>query len=363
MWNQAAVYRRRRRTLAASVLLAIVLIIVIATTSGGGGPNLPPRQSSGSTGTTTLPQSSAPLSYTRVASLTEPVLASAAAPVPGHNAFSLLGGIDSAGSGTSGIGTITSISTTVVGILPVTLFAAAAVTIGDHEYIFGGATGTAASPKPELGILSYDPLSSNPTVTEIAHLPSENYGLGAAAIGSTVYIVGGDDGKNALDTIVAWHPGGTATVQQPLPVALRYAAVAAVDGRIVIAGGLLANNTASRSVYLYNPVTHTVSTLRAELPVGIYAAAGASLGKLAYVIGGGTPTGSGGNLTATPVRTIYSIDPRSGAVALAGTLTDGPRAEAAAVQVGKLIYLAGGLTSGAVTTKAVGTLSVAGGGR
>jgi non-specific serine/threonine protein kinase len=362
MWNQAAVYRRRRRTFAASVLLAIVLIIVIATSTGGGGSKLPPEQTTGSTGTTALPQSSAPLTYTPVASLAEPVRASAAAPVPGRDAFSLLGGIDSAGNGTSGIGTITSNSTTVVGVLPVSLFAAAAVTIGDREYIFGGATGSAASPVPELGILSYDPLSSNSTLAEIAHLPSNNYGLAAAAIGSTVYIVGGDNGTAVLDTIVAWRPGGKATVTQPLPVALRYAAVAAVDGRIVIAGGLLANNTASRRIYVYDPATQVVTTLRAQLPVGLYAAAGASLGKLAYIIGGAKPTGPASDPSATPVDTIYSIEPRTGVVALAGTLTSGARAEAAAVRIGGVIYLAGGLTSGAVTSAAVGKLSVAGAG-
>jgi hypothetical protein len=342
MWNQAAVYRRRRRTFAASALLVIVLIIVIATSiGGGGGSKLPPNQSTGSTGTTILPQSPAPLTYKRISSLTEPVRATATAPVPGRDAFSLL-----------------------VGILPVSLFAAAAVTIGDREYIFGGATGSAVSPTPELGILRYDPLSSNSTVPEIAHLPSLNYGLAAAAIGSTVYIVGGYNGKTTLDTIVAWRPGGTATVVASLPVALRYAAVAAVDGRIVIAGGLLANNTtASRSVYVYNPATHTVTTLHAQLPVGIYQAAGASLGKLAYVIGGATPTGPASGPIASPVSTIYSIDPLSGEVARAGTLSDGARAEAAAVSVGNVIYLAGGLVRGNLTTSAVGMLSVASGTR
>jgi hypothetical protein len=358
MWNQAAVYRRRRRNLAASALLFIVLIIVVIATSGGGGPKAPPKRSA-STGSTSLPQSSAPLTYTRVASLPEPARASAAAPVPGSTtAFSLLGGLASSDVGTSGIGTITAHSTQIVGTLPVSLFAAAAVTIGSHEYVFGGASGSRTKPVPELGILSYDPASGT-AVTEIAHLPSDNYGCAAAVVGSTAYIVGGDNGRAPLNTIVSWHPGGNAAVVRTLPVALLYPAVAAVDGRVVIAGGLLANNTASRAIYVFDPATQTVTTLKTHLPAGIYAASGASLGKLAYVIGGATPGGTASNLVPAPVNTIYSIDPITRRVANAGTLGGGTRAEAPAVRVGNAIFVAGGL-SGNQTTDAVGMLTAAG---
>ena len=347
MWNQAAVYRRRRRNLAASALLFIVLIIVVIATSGGGGPKAPPKRSA-STGSTSLPQSSAPLTYTRVASLPEPARASAAAPVPGSTtAFSLLGGLASSDVGTSGIGTITAHSTQIVGTLPVSLFAAAAVTIGSHEYVFGGASGSRTKPVPELGILSYDPASGT-AVTEIAHLPSDNYGCAAAVVGSTAYIVGGDNGRAPLNTIVSWHPGGNAAVVRTLPVALLYPAVAAV-----------ANNTASRAIYVFDPATQTVTTLKTHLPAGIYAASGASLGKLAYVIGGATPGGTASNLVPAPVNTIYSIDPITRRVANAGTLGGGTRAEAPAVRVGNAIFVAGGL-SGNQTTDAVGMLTAAG---
>jgi hypothetical protein len=361
MWNQAAVYRRRRRTLAASVLLFIVLIIVIATSGSGGGKLAPPK-THGSTGTTGLSQSPAPLSYTRVATLAEPVRASAAAPYPGKDAMLLLGGIATTDDGTAGIGEVTANSTTLVGTLPVSLFAAGAVTIGDHVYVFGGASGTQSSPVAERGILSYDPISGSAAVPEIAQLPTDDFEPGVAAIGSTVYIVGGFDGAKTLDTLDTWQPGAHASVATRLPVALRYAAVAAVDGRLVIAGGLLANNTASRRVYVYNPATRAFKTLRAELPTGIYAATAVSLGKLVYVIGGGVPTTTATGLAPRPVATIYSIDPRSGQVAAAGTLSDGPRVEAAGARVGSTIYLAGGLTTGDQTTNAVGTLTVTGAG-
>jgi hypothetical protein len=141
-----------------------------------------------------------------------------------------------------------------------------------------------------------------------------------------------------------------------LPVALLYPAVAAVDGRVVIAGGLLANNTASRAIYVFDPATQTVTTLKTHLPAGIYAASGASLGKLAYVIGGATPGGTASNLVPAPVNTIYSIDPIT---RRAGTLGGGTRAEAPAVRVGNAIFVAGGL-SGNQTTDAVGMLTAAG---
>jgi Kelch motif len=51
----------------------------------------------------------------------------------------------------------------------------------------------------------------------------------AAAIGNTVYVVGGYTGSQWLDTIVAWRPGTQPRIVAHLPFALRYAAVTAAD--------------------------------------------------------------------------------------------------------------------------------------
>lgn len=351
MWNQAAIYRRRRRTFAVSVVLGLLLIIIIATAGGGGTPTKRTQ-----TGTEKLPMSPAPLTYHASAGLLAPILASAATRIPGEPALTLLGGLDSSNNATAGVAFVDSTQTKLVGTLSPSLFAAAAVTIGEDEYIFGGADGTATVPVPQQYIYSYAVKGSG-TIGEVGKLRSPNYGLSAATVGHTVYLVGGDDGSATLSDIDAWTPGeATPTLVKHLPVALRYPAVAAVGADLVIAGGLTGPGPASKAIYEFDTATHTLKKLRAELPDAIYAAAGESLGGLAYVLGGAKVGGTATQPAAIPVNTIYSIDPNTGRLATAGTLQY-PIAEAAATVVGKTIFIAGGLTTGALAVAYVGELS------
>jgi hypothetical protein len=336
MWNQAAIYRRRRRTFAVSVVLVLLLLVIVITAPGGGGPLKRVVK-----GVKTLPMSDAPLTYHPAAALLAPIRASAATRIPGKTAFTLLGGLDSSDNATAGVGTVTSSSTTVVGYLPASLFAAAAVTVGGDEYLFGGAEGTATDPVPQPYIYSYA-VNGTQAVAEVAELPTGNYGLGAALVGGTVYLIGGDTGSATLDTILSWKPHGSAPQSvATLPVALRYSAVATVGEDIVIAGGLTTAGTASDAVYVFDTVTDKVRELSAKLPVGLYAAAGAALGNLAYVLGGAEITAG----SRTPLATIYSVNPATGQLARAGNLQY-PVAEESATVVGQAIAIAGGLSDG-----------------
>jgi hypothetical protein len=344
MWNQAAVYRRRRRTFAASVVLVLLLIVIVIASAGGGGP-----AKRVVTGVITLPVSAAPLTYRPAAALLAPILASAAAPIPGKTAFTLLGGLDSSNDATSGVATVDASQTKVVGELPVSLFAAAAVTIGDTEYLFGGAEGTAKAPTPEPDIYSYA-VSGTGTVAQDGKLPTANYGLGAAVIGHTVYLVGGDSGSATLDEILSWTPGAASPVSvRRLPVALRYAAVTAVGQQLVIAGGMLASGAASNAIFVFDAATDRLHKLKARLPAGVFSASAATLGNLAYVLGGAKVTGVGSASTVVPVPTIYSVDPATGVLATAGSLQY-PLAEGSATVVGKTIYVAGGLSGGSAVS-------------
>jgi hypothetical protein len=349
MWNQAEIYRRRRRTFAAGVGLVLLLIIIIVATGGGS----PVKHLAANK---TLPTSPAPLTYGGSAGLTEALRASFAAPIPGQNGFTLFGGLDVDKNATAVVETVSPTQAKPVGSLPVTLYGAAAVTLKNNEYIFGGSTGSLSSSTGERGILSYNPTSSSSAITEIAKLPTNNTGASAAVIGSTAYIVGGYDGSNTLNTIDAWTVGETTAkvVAAQLPVPLSYTAVAAVDGKLVIAGGLLADGVASKAVYIFDPASDKIRKLAAQLPSALFAASGATLGNFAYIIGGAVP-----NKTPTPstLSTIYSVNPASGQLARAGTM-DISRGEAASAVVdGKTIYLAGGLSDGA-TTDNVGTLTL-----
>src|SRR5581483_5764567 len=156
----------------------------------------------------------------------------------------------------------------------------------------------------------------------------------AAVIGRTAYIVGGYTGTRWLDTIVAWRPGHSARVVAHLPQPVRYAAVAAADGRLVIAGGSLEDGSASRSVHVYTP-TVGVGTHVPLLPAPTTHAAAAAIGDTVFVIGGR------GAVLDTPTARIVAIDLRTGRVRRAGALPE-PLSDLAAVGGGRSILVAGG---------------------
>src|SRR5947199_239054 len=128
-------------------------------------------------------------------------------------------------------------------------------------------------------ILMIDPRHG--AVQQVGRLPAASSDSSAAVIGRTAYIVGGYTGARWLDTIVAFTPGGHATVVAHLPHTLRYAAVTAVSGRVIVAGGSLEAGSASDAVYAYTPATHRVA-LVGRLPAPTTHAAAAAFGGFAY---------------------------------------------------------------------------------
>src|SRR5581483_8574275 len=97
-----------------------------------------------------------------------------------------------------------------------------------------------------------------------------------------------------LSTIVAWSPGHAPAVVARLPVPLRYAAVTSAEGKLVIAGGSRPDGTASTAVLSFDPRSHRLARL-AALPAPTTHAAAVSIGRIVYVVGGrgarpGTPT-------------------------------------------------------------------------
>jgi YVTN family beta-propeller protein len=147
--------------------------------------------------------------------------------------------------------------------------------------------------------------------------------------------VGGFTGTRWLDTIVAWRPGRPARVVAHLPFPLRYSAVSAVHGRLVIAGGSFENGDAGREVLTYRPGSTRIARI-GRLPAPTTHAAATSLGGVAYVIGGRGPT-----LGSASAR-IVAVDPVAHRIWSAGRLSS-PRSDLAAAALGGKIVLAGGL--------------------
>jgi len=240
----------------------------------------------------------------------------------------LIGGLTTADVSSNAIVTATRAGSRAVGTIPQALHDSAAVTLGRDTYLFGGGTGTAQIDT----ILMIDPRTG--AAQAVGHLPAGSSDQSAAVIGRTAYIVGGYTGTHWLDTIVAWSPGHGAHVVAHLPHTLRYAAVTAAGGRLVIAGGSLENGTASRVVYAYTPTVRTVTPV-ASLPAPTTHAAAASIGDTAFVIGG-----RGASLN-TPTARIVAVDPVKRRAHVVGALSE-PLSDLAAIGLGKSILLAGG---------------------
>jgi len=136
-----------------------------------------------------------------------------------------------------------------------------------------------------------------------------------------------------------------------LPYGLRYAAVAASGGRLVIVGGSR-GETATRAILSFDPTTGVVRRI-GDMPAPITHAATVALGAYVYVLGGR------GSLSGSQSAAIVAIDPATGRALRVGALPI-PLSDASALPVDERIWLVGGLSAGH-TVASVFELSPAGG--
>ena len=168
--------------------------------------------------------------------------------------------------------------------------------------------------------------------------------VAAAAIGSTVYVVGGYTGVTPLDTIVAWSGTDRGRVVAHIPHPLRYAAVAAAGSRLVIVGGT-SGDQATGDVYAFDQAT-TVLTRIGTLPRPLTHAAAAYLNGRVYVIGGR------GGEQGTQTDAVLSIDPSTGSVTPAGRLPSA-LSDAGVASLGREVLVAGGRERSGLLSDAV----------
>jgi DNA-binding beta-propeller fold protein YncE len=240
----------------------------------------------------------------------------------------LLGGLDAADTSTADVRTITLGRVRTIGRLPNVFHDGAAVQIGSKVYEFGGGDGIRQLDQ----ILRVDPTTG--TASRVGSLPAPSSDHAAVVVAGQAYIVGGYTGRNWLNTIVAWRPGESARVVGHLPTGLRYAAVTAAQGKIVVAGGSLADGNASRAVYSFDPRGRALRRL-GSLPAATTHAGAAALDNHALVIGGRSARAD------TPTSRIVAIDPTSGRIRVAGHLPR-PLSDAAATTLGRTVLVAGG---------------------
>jgi hypothetical protein len=121
-----------------------------------------------------------------------------------------------------------------------------------------------------------------------------------------------------------------------LPYSLRYAAVTATDGQVLIAGGSH-DEAATTTILSYNPATRELRHI-GNLPEPTTHAAAVALGSYAYILGGR------GSAAGTQSAAIVAVDPATGHSVRDGQLPQ-PLSDAAAIPFGDRAWLAGGLST------------------
>lgn len=236
-----------------------------------------------------------------------------------------VGGLDAGDSSVASVVLIDGSGAREVAQLPLALHDAAAAQIDGQTYLFGG-----GEPGGTSGSIFRVGASG---VQGAGRLPVGASDIAATTIAHTAYIVGGYTVSDPLRTIVAFTPGTGARIVGTLPRPLRYAAVAAVDGHVLIAGGT-SGITAQRAILSFDPATRTTRQI-GELPYPVTHAGGASLNGSFYLLGGRGESLSGQR------SSILAVDPRSGSVRSAGRLPEA-LSDVGATSLGDHILAVGG---------------------
>jgi hypothetical protein len=297
------------------------------------------QQSTGSraSGAATKRATGAPTTLRVGTSTVLPAAVQLPAVAPGSGGVLSIGGLDSGDSSVAGAVLIDRSGAHEVAHLPLAVHDAAAAQLDGQTYLFGGG---------EPGATSESIFVVAPSgVRSVGRLPVGASDISAATIGHTTYIPGGYTVSAPLRTIVAFAPATGARVVATLPRPLRYAAVAAVDGRVLIAGGT-SGETAERAILSFDPTTRTVREI-GQLPYPVTHAAGATLNGVFYVLGGRSESLSGQR------SSILAVNPGSGSVRPAGHLPRALSDMGAASLAGQIVAVGGRDSSGTVYDRAL----------
>jgi hypothetical protein len=187
------------------------------------------------------------------------------------------GGLSAAGASTDTIFRIDrSGSATTAGTLPGPIHDATSAALGGTVLVFGGGESEGSDRIVQL-------IPGPPRL--IGSLPQALSDLAAVSLGTVAYVVGGWNGTDTNHAIYAAQPNGTASQVGTIPLGVRYPALAALGGRVIVAGGETAAGTPTADAWSFDPGTRKTTPLP-SLPIPTDHTAGAVLNGRVYVIGG-----------------------------------------------------------------------------
>lgn len=256
------------------------------------------------------------------------------------------GGLDAGGSSVSSVERFNPVSgrETVLGPLAAPVHDAASFKLEGTYFVAGGGT---AAPTPEVETVA---TRSKSTITPA--LPAPRADDAAVTVGNVAYVLGGYDGTAGDATVLATRDGRHFTTVATLSVPVRYPAVAAVGGRILVFGG---DSTAGARagaptavVQEVDPATHS-SRVVARLPTPLAGAAAVTLSGAVYLAGGET-VGQNGRIGES--RRVFAYVASRHSFLVAGHLLL-PVSHAGVTVIGRRAFLVGGETAPGTETSAV----------
>ena len=199
----------------------------------------------------------------------------------------LLGGLTAASTSASGI---TAINTgnghaRRLGALTSPLHDAAGASVGTHELIFGGGTAASVATVQEFT----PPASGRAAATVTGTLGAARSDATAVTMGGTAYVVGGYTGGGPDAQVLATSDGRHFRSVAALRVPVRYPAIAAFGGKILVFGGQAVTGPAAgkpvNTIQVIDPARRSAS-VAGHLPEPVAGAAAVTVGGQVYVAGG-----------------------------------------------------------------------------
>jgi hypothetical protein len=161
------------------------------------------------------------------------------------------------------------------------------VTSQGTAYLIGGYDGTVF----DRSVLA---TTDGRTFASIATLPIGVRYAAAATVGDSLWVFGGErNGAPVTAVQQVALTDHTASVSTHLPMPLSHAAAAVIDGRVYLIGGRTTGDHRVALIWSFDPATQHFQRV-ARLPYGVSDAGITVIGHSAYLVGGETPSFSSG---------------------------------------------------------------------
>ena len=211
---------RRRRRLILPVGIVAAIVAVLLFTGGASRPGSPHTAME-----SILVARAAPTP------LPAPVSGESVVAMPGGPL--ILGGLDSSSNSVSGVFQLDRASGRLhdAGSLAGPLHDAAAAVLGNKVLVLGGGTLTSTDAVQSLPAPG-GRVASDATAETTGTLPTVRSDLSAVSLGGRTYVLGGYDGSQPIDSVLATEDGAAFTEVASLRAPARYMAVAPLGGRI-----------------------------------------------------------------------------------------------------------------------------------